>query len=55
LQRFIEDPLSEALIAGQINERPAFLEVYLDSNQLFYRPVAADGEEKLAGLALTTV
>jgi ATP-dependent Clp protease ATP-binding subunit ClpC len=40
LQRFIEDPLSEALIAGGIAERPAFLEVYLENNQLFYRPVA---------------
>jgi ATP-dependent Clp protease ATP-binding subunit ClpC len=55
LQRYIEDPLSEALIAGQIAERPAFLEVYLESNQLFYRPVSAEGEEKLAGLALTAV
>jgi ATP-dependent Clp protease ATP-binding subunit ClpC len=55
LQRFIEDPLSEALIAGQIAERPAFLEVYLDANKLFYRPVSSEGEEKLAGLALTTV
>jgi len=56
LQRYIEDPLSEALIAGQIAERPAFLEVYLDNNMLHYRPVSADGsEEKAAGLALTTV
>ena len=55
LQRFIEDPLSEALIAGQIAERPAFLEVYLENNTLHYRPVSADGEEKSAGLALTTV
>jgi ATP-dependent Clp protease ATP-binding subunit ClpC len=55
LQRFVEDPLSEALIAGGIKERPAFLEVYLDSNQLFYRPILSDSEEKAAGLALTTV
>ena len=55
LQRFIEDPLSEALIAGLIAERPAFLEVYLENNQLHYRPVAAEGEEKAAGLAMTTV
>ena len=55
LQRFIEDPLSEALIAGGLKERPAFLEVYLDNNQLFYRPINADSEEKAAGLALTTV
>jgi len=56
LQRYIEDPLSEALIAGQIAERPAFLEVYLDNNTLHYRPVSADGsEEKAAGMAMTTV
>jgi ATP-dependent Clp protease ATP-binding subunit ClpC len=56
LQRFVEDPLSEALIAGQITDRPAFLEVYLDQNQLFYRPVSSDvssGEEKAAGVALS--
>jgi ATP-dependent Clp protease ATP-binding subunit ClpC len=55
LQRYVEDPLSEALIAGQIQERPAFLEVYLDANQLFYRPVSADEnatEEKAAGVLL---
>jgi ATP-dependent Clp protease ATP-binding subunit ClpC len=55
LQRYVEDPLSEALIAGQITDRPAFLEVYLDSNQLFYRPVSADesaSEEKAAGVLL---
>jgi ATP-dependent Clp protease ATP-binding subunit ClpC len=57
LQRFVEDPLSEALIAGGITQRPAFLEVYLENNQLFYRSVSPDGpddsEEKSAGLALT--
>jgi ATP-dependent Clp protease ATP-binding subunit ClpC len=59
LQKYIEDPLSEALIAGGIAQRPAFLEVYMESNQLFYRPISAegggDGEEKAAGLALTAV
>ena len=45
LQRYVEDPLSEALIAGGITQRPAFLEVYLENNQLFYRPVGQDGEE----------
>jgi ATP-dependent Clp protease ATP-binding subunit ClpC len=55
LQRYVEDPLSEALIAGQITDRPAFLEVYLDANQLFYRPITADeaaSEEKPAGILL---
>jgi ATP-dependent Clp protease ATP-binding subunit ClpC len=58
LQRFVEDPLSEALIAGGIAQRPAFLEVYLENNQLFYRSISADGgdgDEKVAGLALTAV
>jgi ATP-dependent Clp protease ATP-binding subunit ClpC len=57
LQRYVEDPLSEALIAGKIPTRPAFLEVYLDANQLFYRPVSADDsgtEEKSAGIALSS-
>jgi ATP-dependent Clp protease ATP-binding subunit ClpC len=55
LQRYVEDPLSEALISGNIADRPAFLEVYLDANQLFYRPVRpdeAEGEEKAAGVLL---
>jgi len=53
LQRYIEDPLSEALIGGHIQARPAFLEVYLDTNQLFYRPLSVDeSEEKAAGILL---
>jgi ATP-dependent Clp protease ATP-binding subunit ClpC len=49
LQKYIEDPLSEALIQGLIKTRPAFIEVYLDNNQLFYRPV---GEEAAEGILL---
>ena len=41
LQKYVEDPLSEALIAGGIVQRPAFLEVYMENNQLFYRPIAS--------------
>jgi ATP-dependent Clp protease ATP-binding subunit ClpC len=52
LQRYIEDPLSEALIAGQFIERPVFLEIYLDVNKLFYRPVGLEGEIKSEGAAL---
>ncbi len=54
LQRYVEDPLSEALIGGSIAERPAFLEVYLENNQLFYRPVAIAGtdESKNEGILL---
>ncbi len=43
LQRYIEDPLSEALIQGQI-PRPAFLEVFLENDGLYYRPVDSTGE-----------
>src|SRR6202030_1622108 len=39
LQKYIEDPLSEALIQGTIASRPAFIEVFLGDNKLFYRPV----------------
>src|SRR3989449_587436 len=39
LQKYIEDPLSEALIQGTITTRPAFIEVFLGDNKLFYRPV----------------
>ncbi len=49
LQKYIEDPLSEALIQGTIKKRPAFLEVYLENNQLYYREV---GEEKKDGALL---
>ena len=49
LQKYIEDPLSEALIQGTFQQRPAFIEVYLDHDQLFYRPV---GEEKVEGVLL---
>ena len=55
LQRYIEDPLSEALIGGQITDRPAFLDVYIDNNQLYYRsvkPEQAEGDEKSDGVLL---
>jgi ATP-dependent Clp protease ATP-binding subunit ClpC len=51
LQRYIEDPLSEALIQGTITTRPAFIEVYLEGDQLFYRQVG-DGAEKSDGVLL---
>ncbi|MES2220655.1 MAG: ATP-dependent Clp protease ATP-binding subunit [Acidobacteriota bacterium] len=55
LQKYVEDPLSEALIAGSIQERPAFLEVYLDNNQLFYRPIGSEGAERSSeGIALSS-
>ena len=39
LQKYIEDPLSEALIQGTINTRPAFIEVFLEDTKLYYRPL----------------
>jgi ATP-dependent Clp protease ATP-binding subunit ClpC len=38
LQRYIEDPLSEALIQGGV-QRPATLEVYVSGDELGFRPV----------------
>jgi ATP-dependent Clp protease ATP-binding subunit ClpC len=49
LQKYIEDPLSEALIQGTFTTRPAFIEVFLETDKLFYRPV---GEEKTEGVLL---
>src|ERR1017187_4434705 len=43
LQKYIEDPLSEALIQGSL-PRPSDLEVYLGDSGIFYRQVNAEGE-----------
>ena len=43
LQRYIEDPLSEALIQGVL-PRPAFLEVFLEGDGLYYRSVDSAAE-----------
>jgi ATP-dependent Clp protease ATP-binding subunit ClpC len=45
LQKYIEDPLSEALIQGTITTRPAFIEVFLDGDKLYYRPVDSEKNE----------
>src|SRR6266849_4491348 len=45
LQKYIEDPLSEALIQGTITTRPAFIEVFLEANKLYYRPVDSEKAE----------
>ena len=37
IQRYVEDPLSEELIRG--NLRDGEVEVYLDAGQLSYRPI----------------
>ncbi|HEX8088233.1 MAG TPA: ATP-dependent Clp protease ATP-binding subunit ClpC, partial [Blastocatellia bacterium] len=38
LQKYVEDPLSEALIAGRFSEA-SVVEVYLDGDALQYRPM----------------
>jgi ATP-dependent Clp protease ATP-binding subunit ClpC len=49
LQKYIEDPLSEALIQGAL-PRPAELEVYLGDTGIFYRTVnSGAGEEQPVG------
>ncbi len=53
IQRYVEDPLSEALIQGTFIQRPAFIEIYLENNLLHYRPVGID-EEKKEGAVLVT-
>ena len=42
LQKYIEDPLSEALIQGTITTRPAFIEVFLEGTSCIYRPVDSE-------------
>ena len=37
LQRYVEDPLSDALIQGIIASRPAFIELYVEEDGLCYR------------------
>jgi hypothetical protein len=43
VQKYIENPMSEALIQGTFTQRPTFIEVYLENGLLSHRPV---GEEK---------
>ena len=43
LQKYIEDPLSEALIQGTL-PRPADLEVYLGDTGIYYRVMNAEGD-----------
>jgi ATP-dependent Clp protease ATP-binding subunit ClpC len=43
LQKHVEDPLSEALIQGRLSEA-TLLEIFLDENELNYRPVGIEEE-----------
>jgi ATP-dependent Clp protease ATP-binding subunit ClpC len=48
LQKYIEDPLSEALIQGVL-PRPAELEVFLTEDGLYYRSLKEGGEAESEG------
>jgi ATP-dependent Clp protease ATP-binding subunit ClpC len=52
LQKYIEDPLSEALIQGSL-PRPAELEVFLADTGIFYRQVSAEGDSTAAETPVT--
>ena len=52
LQKYVEDPLSEALIQGSL-PRPSELEVYLGDTGIYYR-VTQSETEQLVGLRLQT-
>jgi ATP-dependent Clp protease ATP-binding subunit ClpC len=43
LQKYIEDPLSEALIQGTL-PRPSEIEVYLGDTGIYYRQINLEGE-----------
>src|SRR5438105_14649043 len=47
LQKYIEDPLSEALIQGTL-PRPAELEVYLGDTGIYYRQISEQGGGEVA-------
>ncbi len=40
LQKYIEDPLSDLLLQGAITQ-PAFIEVFVENDSLYYRPVSS--------------
>ena len=51
LQKYIEDPLSEALIQGSL-PRPSELEVYLGDTGIFYRVIGAPETESAEAEAI---
>ncbi|MGO9439753.1 MAG: hypothetical protein ACLPXM_04345, partial [Terriglobales bacterium] len=52
LQKYIEDPLSEALIQGTL-PRPSELEVYLADTGIFYRAINAEASGAEGEAAVT--
>ncbi|MBL8296319.1 MAG: ATP-dependent Clp protease ATP-binding subunit, partial [Bryobacterales bacterium] len=53
LQKYIEDPLSEAIIQGSL-PRPSELEIYLAEGGIYCRPVNREPEEATVGVGGTT-
>src|SRR5215467_5142760 len=53
LQKFVEDPLSEALIQGHLGDA-SLVEMYVDGNELNFRSITIDdeGEERINDLLL---
>jgi ATP-dependent Clp protease ATP-binding subunit ClpC len=49
LQKYIEDPLSEAVIQGSL-PRPSELEIYLGDTGIYCRPVVTETEEQPVGV-----
>jgi ATP-dependent Clp protease ATP-binding subunit ClpC len=54
LQKYVEDPLSEALIQGQLGEA-SLVEMYVDRGELNFRSIMIDeeGREQSSDLLLT--
>src|SRR5216117_2215760 len=53
LQKYVEDPLSEALIQGSL-PRPSELEVYLGDAGIYYRVIQPEAEQLVGADASTT-
>ena len=53
LQKYVEDPLSEALIQGSL-PRPSELEVYLGDTGIYYRVIQPEAAEQLVGAETVT-
>jgi ATP-dependent Clp protease ATP-binding subunit ClpC len=47
LQKYVEDPLSEALIQGQL-EGATLVEIYLEGNELNFRPAGVETADDAA-------
>jgi ATP-dependent Clp protease ATP-binding subunit ClpC len=53
LQKYVEDPLSEALIQGQL-PRPADLEIFVGEDGMYYRQIKeGDAREAEGGVAVS--